>query len=209
MELKVIYQNIVEGNAAEVEAGVRASLAAGVPAYEILSKGLIAAMDEVGRQYEEGDLFVPEMLIAARAMQAGLKILKPELAKTDVKAAGKVAIGTVKGDLHDIGKNLVAMMLEGAGFEVQDLGVDVTPEAFVKAAQGGVQLIGMSALLTTTMSNMEVIVQALKTAGLRDSVKVMIGGAPVTQEYATKIGADGFAADASSATRVARQLLGA
>ena len=207
MDLKEIYQNIVEGNAAEVEAGVRAALAAGIPADEILNNGLIAAMDEVGRQYEEGDLFVPEMLIAARAMQAGLKILKPELAKTDVKAAGKVAIGTVKGDLHDIGKNLVAMMLEGAGFEVQDLGVDVTPEAFVKAVQGGVQLIGMSALLTTTMSNMEVTVQALKNAGLRDSVKVMIGGAPVTQDYATKIGADGFAADASSATRLARHLL--
>ncbi len=209
MDLKVIYQSIVEGNAAEVEAGVRAALAAGIPADEILNKGLIAAMDEVGRQYEEGDLFVPEMLIAARAMQAGLKILKPELAKSDIKAAGKVAIGTVKGDLHDIGKNLVAMMLEGAGFEVHDLGVDVTPEAFVKAAQSGIQLIGMSALLTTTMSNMEVTVQALKNAGLRDSVKIMIGGAPVTQDYATKIGADGFAADASSATRVARQLLGA
>ena len=207
MDLKVIYQSIVEGNAAEVEAGVRAALAAGIPADEILTKGLIAAMDEVGRQYEEGDLFVPEMLIAARAMQAGLKILKPDLAKTDMKAAGKVAIGTVKGDLHDIGKNLVAMMLEGAGFEVVDLGVDVTPEAFVKAAQSGVQLIGMSALLTTTMSNMEVTVQALKAAGLRDKVKVFIGGAPVTQEYATKIGADGFAADASSATRMARQLL--
>jgi len=149
------------------------------------------------------------MLIAARAMQAGLRVLKPALAKTDVKAAGKVAIGTVKGDLHDIGKNLVAMMLEGAGFEVHDLGVDVAPDAFVKAAQDGVELIGMSALLTTTMSSMEATVQALKNAGLRDKVKIFIGGAPVTQEYANKIGADGFAADASSATRVARQLLGA
>jgi 5-methyltetrahydrofolate--homocysteine methyltransferase len=208
MDLNEIYQNIVEGQAPEVEAGVRAALAAGIPADEILSKGLIAAMGEVGRRYEEGDLFVPEMLIAARAMQAGLRILKPELAKTDSKAAGKVAIGTVKGDLHDIGKNLVAMMLEGAGFEVRDLGVDVTPEAFVKAAQDGVQLIGMSALLTTTMSSMEVTVQALKNSGLRDKVKIFIGGAPVTQDYADKIGADGFAADASSATRIARQLLG-
>jgi 5-methyltetrahydrofolate--homocysteine methyltransferase len=209
MDLKEIYQNVVDGQAAEVEAGVKAALAAGIPADEILSKALIAAMDEVGQRFEEGDLFVPEMLIAARAMQAGLRVLKPALAKTDVKAAGKVAIGTVKGDLHDIGKNLVAMMLEGAGFEVRDLGVDVAPEAFVKAAQDGVELIGMSALLTTTMSSMEATVQALKNAGLRDKVKIFIGGAPVTQEYANKIGVDGFAADASSATRVARQLLGA
>jgi len=209
MDLKEIYQNVVDGQAADVEAGVKTALAAGIPADEILSKALIAAMDEVGQRFEEGDLFVPEMLIAARAMQAGLRVLKPALAMTDVKAAGKVAIGTVKGDLHDIGKNLVAMMLEGAGFEVRDLGVDVSPEAFVKAAQDGVELIGMSALLTTTMSSMEVTVQALKNAGLRDKVKIFIGGAPVTQEYANKIGVDGFAADASSATRVARQLLGA
>jgi 5-methyltetrahydrofolate--homocysteine methyltransferase len=209
MDLKEIFQNVVDGQAAGVEAGVNAALAAGIPADEILSKALIAAMDEVGQGFESGDLFVPEMLIAARAMQAGLKILKPHLAKTDVKAAGTVAIGTVKGDLHDIGKNLVAMMLEGAGFEVRDLGVDVSPDAFVKAAQDGVQLIGMSALLTTTMNNMDVTMQALKKAGLRDSVKVFIGGAPVTQEYANKIGADGFAADASSATRMARQLIGA
>lgn len=208
MDLKAIYQAVTEGEAAEVEAGVKAALAAGIGAEEILNQGLIAAMDEVGQRFEDGDLFVPEMLIAARAMQAGLHLLKPHLAKADVKAAGKVAIGTVKGDLHDIGKNLVAMMLEGAGFEVQDLGVDVSPEAFVKAAQGGAQLIGMSALLTTTMSNMEATVQALKAAGLRDSVKIFIGGAPVTQEYASKIGVDGFAADASSATRMARQLLG-
>jgi len=208
MDLKEIYQNVVDGNADETVEGVKAALAAGTAPEEILAQGLIAAMDEVGRLFEEGELFVPEMLIAARAMQSGLALLKPHLVKADVKSAGKVAIGTVKGDLHDIGKNLVAMMLEGAGFEVKDLGVDVAPEAFVKAAQDGVQLIGMSALLTTTMSNMEVTVQALKNAGLRDKVKVFIGGAPVTQDYATKIGADGFAADASSATRTARQLVG-
>jgi len=207
MDLHIIFQNVVDGQAAEVEAGVRSALAEGMGPEEILNKGLVAAMDEVGRRFEEGDLFVPEMLIAARAMQAGLQILKPDLVKAAVKAAGKVAIGTVKGDLHDIGKNLVAMMLEGAGFEVHDLGVDVAPEAFVKVAREGVQLIGMSALLTTTMSNMESTVQALKAAGLRDQVKVFIGGAPVTQEYASRIGADGFAADASSATRVARLLL--
>ncbi len=208
MDLKKLYQDVVDGNAPEVQAGVKAALEAGIGAEEILGSGLIAAMAEVGQRYEEGDLFVPEMLIAARAMQAGLHILKPYLAKDDVKAAGIVAIGTVKGDLHDIGKNLVAMMLEGSGYEVRDLGVDVAPDAFVKAAQEGAQLIGMSALLTTTMSNMEVTVQALKAAGLRDSVKVFIGGAPVTQDYADKIGADGFAADASSATRMAHQLIG-
>jgi 5-methyltetrahydrofolate--homocysteine methyltransferase len=207
MDLKTIYQAVIDGDAAEVEAGVKAALAEGIGAEEILNQALVAPMDEVGQRFEEGDLFVPEMLIAARAMQAGLKILKPHLVKADVKAAGKVAIGTVKGDLHDIGKNLVAMMLEGAGFEVNDLGVDVSPEAFVKAAREGAQLIGMSALLTTTMSNMEVTVQALKAAGLRDTVKVFIGGAPVTQEYANKIGADAFASDASSATRMARQLI--
>jgi 5-methyltetrahydrofolate--homocysteine methyltransferase len=208
MDLQQIYQHVVDGEADEVQSGVKAALEEGIPADEILAKALIAAMDEVGRQFEEGELFVPEMLIAARAMQAGLNLLKPLLIKAEVKAAGRVAIGTVKGDLHDIGKNLVAMMLEGAGFDVKDLGVDVAPEAFVRAAQEGYQLVGMSALLTTTMSNMEVTVQALKAAGLRDKVKVFIGGAPVTQDYATKIGADGFAPDASSATRVARQLIG-
>ncbi|MCX6068815.1 MAG: corrinoid protein, partial [Chloroflexi bacterium] len=183
MDLKKLYQDVVDGNAPEVQAGVKAALEAGIGAEEILGSGLIAAMAEVGQRYEEGDLFVPEMLIAARAMQAGLHILKPYLAKDDVKSAGIVAIGTVKGDLHDIGKNLVAMMLEGSGYEVRDLGVDVAPDAFVKAAQEGAQLIGMSALMTTTMSNMEVTVQALKAAGLRDSGKVFIGGAPVTQDY--------------------------
>ncbi len=208
MDLKEIYENVINGQAPAVEAGVKAALAAGVAADVILNQALIAAMDEVGRRFEEGDFFVPEMLIAARAMQAGLNYLKPFLADTDVRSAGKVAIGTVKGDLHDIGKNLVAMMLEGAGFEVNDLGVDVSPEAFVKAAREGAQVVGMSALLTTTMSNMEKTIQALKDAGLRQDVKVIIGGAPVTQDYASRIGADGFAPDASSATRAIRQLLG-
>jgi 5-methyltetrahydrofolate--homocysteine methyltransferase len=208
MELKDIYENVINGQAPAVEAGVKAALASGVAADAILNQALIAAMDEVGRRFEEGDFFVPEMLIAARAMQAGLNHLKPYLAESSIKSAGKVAIGTVKGDLHDIGKNLVAMMLEGAGFEVKDLGVDVSPEAFVKAAQEGAQVVGMSALLTTTMSNMEKTIQALKDAGLRESVKVIIGGAPVTQDYANRIGADAFAPDASSATRTVRQLLG-
>jgi 5-methyltetrahydrofolate--homocysteine methyltransferase len=207
MDLKPIYENVIEGQADAVESGVRAALAAGVDAGTILNEALIAAMDEVGARFEDGDFFVPEMLIAARAMQAGLALLKPHLSSTDIQAAGKIAIGTVKGDLHDIGKNLVAMMLEGAGFEIVDLGVDATPEAFVKAVQEGANLIGMSALLTTTMSNMSATIEALKAAGLRDQVKVMVGGAPVTEEFAKSIGADAFAPDASSATRVARQLV--
>ena len=207
MDLKAIYQNVIDGNAPEVEAGVKAALESGTGPEEILNKALIAAMGEVGQRFEAGELFVPEMLVAARAMQGGLKVLKPYLAKADVKAVGTVAIGTVKGDLHDIGKNLVAMMLEGAGFEVVDLGVDVAPEAFVKAVQNGAQIIGMSALLTTTMGNMQANIEALKAAGIRNKVKVLIGGAPLTQEYANKIGADAFAADASSATRMARQLI--
>ena len=207
MELMKIIENVIEGQVSEVEAGVKAALAAGVDAGVILNEALIAAMDEVGCRFEEGDFFVPEMLVSAKAMQAGLALLKPHLTSTDMKSAGKVAVGTVKGDLHDIGKNLVAMMLEGAGFEIMDLGVDVTPEAFVDAVHEGAQIVGMSALLTTTMGNMGVTVAALKAAGLRDQVKVMIGGAPVTQEFANSIGADGFAPDASSATRVARQLL--
>jgi 5-methyltetrahydrofolate--homocysteine methyltransferase len=208
MDIKDIYQNVIDGQASEVEAGVKAALAAGIGAEEILNKGLIAAMNEVGQRFEAGDFFVPEMLIAARAMQSGLKYLKPYLATADVKAAGKIAIGTVKGDLHDIGKNLVAMMLEGAGFEVIDLGVDVAPEDFLKAVQNGAQIIGLSALLTTTMGSMEKTIQILEPAGLRHKVKVLIGGAPVTQDYANKIGADAYAPDASSAVRAARALMG-
>jgi len=207
MNLKTIYQNVIDGQAAEAEAGVKAALEAGIPADSILNQSLIAAMNEVGRRFENGDFFVPEMLIAARAMQAGLKLLKPRLVEANVKSAGKVAIGTVKGDLHDIGKNLVAMMLEGTGFEVRDLGVDVTPEAFVKAAQDGALVIGLSALLTTTMNKMEDTIEALRAAGLREKVKVLIGGAPVTQDFANRIGADAFAPDASSAARIARQLV--
>jgi 5-methyltetrahydrofolate--homocysteine methyltransferase len=207
MDLKQIFDDVVEGAAPNVEEGVKQALAEGISAEVILKEALIAAMDEVGTRYEAGDIFVPEMLVAARAMQAGLAFLRPHLIGGKAESAGKVAIGTVKGDLHDIGKNLVSMMLEGAGFEIVDLGVDVPPQAFVKAVQEGAQVVGMSALLTTTMVNMGITVEALKTAGLRDKVKVMIGGAPVTQDYANQIGADGFALDASSATRIARQLL--
>ena len=164
-------------------------------------------MAEVGRLFEEGEYFVPEMLIAARAMKAGLEILKPLLVDSGVKPIGKVALGTVKGDLHDIGKNLVAMMLEGAGFDIVDLGTDISPEQFVEAVQAGVDVIGLSALLTTTMPSMEQTISALIDAGLRDQVKVIVGGAPVTAEYARRIGADGFAPDASQAVTVAKTLL--
>jgi len=207
MELTEIYQSVIDGDAVRVQAGVQAVLSQGIQADVILQQGLIAAMEEVGKRFEEGEFFVPEMLIAARAMQGGLALLKPHLIESGVKAAGKVAIGTIKGDLHDIGKNLVAMMLEGAGFEVRDLGVDVDPQAFVKAVQEGAQVIGMSALLTTTMSNMQNTVKALQAAGVRDQVKVLIGGAPVTDAYARQIGADAYASDASSAVRMVRQLM--
>jgi 5-methyltetrahydrofolate--homocysteine methyltransferase len=208
MKLKEIYEHVIDGSAPDVEAGVQAALDEGISPEDILNQALIAAMDEVGQLFEDGDFFVPEMLIAARAMQTGMNLLKPHLIEAGVESAGKVAIGTVKGDLHDIGKNLVAMMLEGAGFEVVDLGVDVPPDDFIKVVNEGVQVIGMSALLTTTMVNMEDTIAALASAGIRDQVKVIVGGAPVTQEYAEKIGADAFAPDASSATREVRLLVG-
>jgi len=207
MSMNEIYQNVIDGQAPSVEAGVSSALAQGIPASEILNQGLIRAMDEVGKRFEEGEFYVPEMLIAARAMQAGLKILKPQLMETGIQSAGRVAIGTVKGDLHDIGKNLVAMMLEGAGFEVNDLGVDVSAEKYIQAARDGFQVIGMSALLTTTMVNMQSTISAMKEAGVRDKVKIIIGGAPVTEDYAQQIGADAFASDASSAARAVRQLI--
>lgn len=207
MNLDEIYQNVIEGQATAVENGVRQALEEGTRADTILHQALIAAMDEVGKRFEEGEFFVPEMLIAARAMQTGLTVLKPQLVDSGIKSAGKVAIGTVKGDLHDIGKNLVGMMLEGAGFEIIDLGTDVPPEKFVESAKNGAQVVGMSALLTTTMGNMQRTILALEEAGLRQRVKVIIGGAPVTEDYAKKIGADAFAPDASSATRLVRHLL--
>ena len=209
-KLEVIRTGIMDGDMHLVADTVNAALEEGVSAPEILNEGLIKAMAEVGRLFEEGEYFVPEMLIAARAMKAGLAILKPKLVDADVKPVGKVAAGTVKGDLHDIGKNLVCMMLEGAGFEIIDLGTDVSPEKFVDAVKAkGADVIAMSALLTTTMPNMKNTVDALEEAGIRDAVKVMIGGAPVTQAYADEIGADGYAPDASRAATLARQLLGA
>ena len=208
--METIFKAVLEGDTLAAKAGVEAALKNGVTADQIMQQGLIAAMTEVGRLFEAGEYFVPEMLIAARAMQGGLGLLKPYLAQSGVKAAGRVAIGTVKGDLHDIGKNLVGMMLEGAGFEIVDLGTDVTPDKFVAAVKAdGVNIIGLSALLTTTMPNMQATIQALKAAGLRDKVKVIVGGAPVTEAYAQQIGADGYSPDASSAARLAKSLVSA
>jgi 5-methyltetrahydrofolate--homocysteine methyltransferase len=165
-------------------------------------------MAEVGKRFEEGEFYVPEMLIAARAMQSGLALLKPHLQQTDLQSSGKVVIGTVKGDLHDIGKNLVAMMLEGAGFEIIDLGTDVSPDKFVAAArEHQADFVAMSALLTTTMPNMKVTIDALQAAGIRQQVKVLIGGAPVTENFVRQVGADGYAPDASRAVAVAKSLL--
>lgn len=207
--LEVIQHGIMEGEPPFVEKKVREALAAGVAVNDILQEGLVAAMAEVGRLFEEGEYFVPEMLMAARAMKAGMALLKPLLVEADVKPAGKVAAGTVKGDQHDIGKSLVCMMLEGAGFEILDLGVDVKPEQFLDAVVNrGVDIIVMSALLTTTMPGMKTTIAALKAAGVRDQVKVMVGGAPVTEAYAADIGADGYAPDASRAVAVAKHLLG-
>ena len=206
--IKEIYTYVMEGQSEPVKQKVQAALDAGIPAPTILNEGMIAAMAEVGRLFEEGEYFVPEMLIAARAMQGGLALLKPHLVDSDIKVAGRVVIGTVKGDLHDIGKNLVAMMLEGAGFEVIDLGADVSPDKFVTAArEHQAQIVAMSALLTTTMPGMKATIEALNAAGMRDQVKIMVGGAPVTQDYAMLIGADGYSSDASRAVAAAKALL--
>lgn len=206
-QLTSIYYIVLAGDMGVVQEKVQAALTAGVTAEEILHKGLIAAMDEVGRLFELGEYYVPEMLISARAMQVALEILKPMLAETGVEPMGKVIIGTVKGDLHDIGKNLVGMMLEGAEFQINDLGSDVTAEQFVEAVQNGGDIVGLSALLTTTMPSMEATIKALDVAGLREQVKIIVGGAPVTPDYAQQVGADGYAADASRAVTLAKSLV--
>jgi 5-methyltetrahydrofolate--homocysteine methyltransferase len=206
--VKKIYNGVLEGQHKQVAVDVQAALDGGTNPVVILNEGMIAAMAEVGRLFEVGEYYVPEMLISARAMQTGLAVLKPLLKEADVKPAGRVAIGTVKGDLHDIGKNLVAMMLEGAGFEIKDMGTDVSPEKFVEAVKGGgVDIVALSALLTTTMPNMKATIDALKAAGVREKVKVMIGGAPVTDNYAQQIGADGYSPDASRAVNLAKSLI--
>jgi 5-methyltetrahydrofolate--homocysteine methyltransferase len=204
--LQRITENVINGEMANVEKLVQEGLAAKIPPERILSEGLIAAMTEVGRRFECGDFYIPEMLIAARAMQAGLAVLKPYLAEEEAQPAGRIVIGTVKGDLHDIGKNLVGMMLSGAGFEVIDLGTDVPPERFVSAVrEHRPELVGLSALLTTTMQNMPSTIEALRQAGLRDGIRILVGGAPVTERFAREIGADGYAPDASRAVRIAKE----
>jgi 5-methyltetrahydrofolate--homocysteine methyltransferase len=207
--LEAVSKSVIEGDMTGVSAGVQAALEAGIDAGEILQAGLIPAMGEVGRLFEEGEYYVPEMLVAARAMKAGLERIRPLLVRSNVKPAGKVVVGTVKGDLHDIGKNLVAMMLEGAGFEIKDLGTDVSPEKFVAALkEDNVDLVGLSALLTTTMPMMKSTILAINESGLREQVKIIVGGAPVTPSYAEEIGADGYAPDASRAVSLAKQLIG-
>jgi 5-methyltetrahydrofolate--homocysteine methyltransferase len=206
--IEEIRKAVIEGQANVATPKVEQALSEGIPADTILRDGLIDAMREVGQLFEEGEFFVPEMLIAARAMKGALGILKPHLVAEGVEPLGKIVIGTVKGDLHDIGKSLVAMMMEGAGFDVVDLGVDVSPEDFVGALQDGADIVAMSALLTTTMPNMKTTIEAIEQAGLRAKTKVMVGGAPVTPTYANEIGADGYASDASSAARMAQELLG-
>ncbi len=203
-----IFNGILKGKRLDVLEGIEAALQAGVPAQQIINEGMIAAMAEVGNRFENGQYYVPEMLIAARAMQAGMSALKPHISDGDIKAAGTVVIGTVAGDLHDIGKNLVSVMLEGAGFTIIDLGTDVPAAQFVEAVtERKPDILAMSALLTTTMTNLKTVVDLLGEAGVRDQVKVLIGGAPVTHAYADQIGADGYAPDASRAVAAAKALV--
>ena len=203
-----LYDAIITGNFQAAQDATNAALEAGTNPSELLNDSMIPAMDEVGRRFEANEFFVPELLIAARAMKSALAILSPILASSGAVSAGRVVIGTVKGDLHDIGKNLVASMLEGGGFEVIDLGVDVSPEQFVaKAMEKDGTIVCLSALLTTTMPNMEAVIKALSEAGIREKTKVMVGGAPIDQAFADRIGADGYSDNASAAVALARTLV--
>ena len=207
-DFQAMADALIRGQAPKVKELVQAAIQEGAEPADILTKGLIAGMSVVGERFKKNEIYVPEVLIAARAMHAGMDQIKPLLTETGVQPKGVYAIGTVKGDLHDIGKNLVMMMIEGAGYEVVDLGVDVTPEKFVQSVKNGAQVVGLSALLTTTMPSMRTTIDAIKAAGLRDKVKIMVGGAPLTQAYSDEIGADGYAPDAATAVDVAGQLLG-
>jgi len=206
-DLKALSESIIGGKKDDAEKLVQEALDGGMPVDQILNDGLIAGMQVVGEKFKNNEFYVPEVLIAARAMNAAMTILEPKLAAAGIEPVGKVAIGTVKGDLHDIGKNLVAMMLKGGGFHVVDLGIDVDPEKFVEAAKDGCKVLCLSALLTTTMPQMEAVIAALKEAGCEEA-KVMIGGAPVTQKYADEITAHGYAPDAASAVDKAKKLIG-
>jgi 5-methyltetrahydrofolate--homocysteine methyltransferase len=201
-------QELIKGNVVEVKKLTQEALDKGAAAKDVLDNGLLAGMDVVGKRFKAGDMFIPEVLLCARTMHAAMDILKPLLSDADAAGAGTVVIGTVEGDLHDIGKNLVAMMMQGSGFKVIDLGVNLKPQAFVDAVkEHKPDIIGMSALLTTTMPKMEETIIALKEAGLRDQVKIMAGGAPVTQDFVDKIGADAYGANAASASDKAKELL--
>jgi 5-methyltetrahydrofolate--homocysteine methyltransferase len=203
-----ISNAVIEGNGKEITGLTNTALSSGLTAKDILDKGLMPGMEVIGAEFKKGKKFVPEVLLSARTMQASLEILKPLMAKAGAKMAGRVIIGTVKGDLHDIGKSLVGMLLEGAGFEVVDLGKDVSPEKFVEAVKKEKpNIVALSALLTTTMRSMDQTVVALKEAGLRETVKIMVGGAPVTAEFAKQIGADAYAANAPAAADVAKKLM--
>jgi len=209
-DLEKLKEALIEGNWKTAAAATQAALTDGVAPLTIVTEHLMPAMDEVGRRFECEEYFVPEMLLSARAMKASMEILRPLLASSGAQPVGRVVIGTVKGDLHDIGKNLVSAMLEGGGFEVIDLGADVAPEIFVaQAAARGANLVALSALLTVTMGWMKTTIEAFQAAGLREKVKIMVGGAPVTQQYADAIGADGFSDSAGSAVALARKLVAA
>ena len=206
--IEQVFNGILTGRRPDMLEGIEAALRAGVPVQQLINEGMIAAMAEVGQRFENGQYYVPEMLISARAMQAGMNALKPYISEGDITAAGTVVIGTVAGDLHDIGKNLVSVMLEGAGFTILDLGTDVPASQFVEAVgEHKPEVLAMSALLTTTMTNLKTVIDSLGEAGVRDQVKVLIGGAPVTQAYADQIGADGYAPDASRAVAAAKALV--
>jgi len=206
-DLKALHDAILIGDAKTAKSATEAALAEGVDPMKLVQETMMPAMDEVGRRFERNEYFVPELLLAARAMKASLELIRPLLVAGGVEPAGRVAIGTVKGDLHDIGKNLVAAMLEGGGYEVIDLGVNVDPAKFVAAVKDRkAHIVAMSALLTTTMPAMKTTIEALKRAGLRESVKVMVGGAPVTESYAREIGADGYSKSAAGAVEAARGL---
>lgn len=205
--MEALAQAIINGKAPDAKEITEKALAEGMNPGDILNNGLVAGMNVVGAKFKNNEFYVPEVLIAARAMKMAMEVLRPKLASSGIEAKGKVAIGTVSGDLHDIGKNLVAMMLEGAGFEIMDLGVDVKPQTFVQAVKDGADIVALSALLTTTMPAMKETIEAIKSEGVRDQISIMIGGAPVTQNYADEINADGYAPDAASAVDKAKELL--
>jgi 5-methyltetrahydrofolate--homocysteine methyltransferase len=207
-QLETIRETVIQGRVSQIGQAVQAALDLGLGAEEILEGALLPAMGEVGRRFECEQIFVPEMMASAKAMQTSLKALRPLLAQTGVEPVARVVLGTVQGDMHDIGKNLVGLMLEGGGFEVVDLGTNVEPGRFVQAVQEGAAIVGLSALLTTTMTSMPGVLLALEAAGVRARAKVIVGGAPINQAFADEIGADGYAPDASRAVRLARTLLG-